>query len=85
MKMFHNCDNYSTPEKKQPDHGQHRQQTGQRKLPDELQKGRHEDFLPLGDGLDHEVRAVADVSRRAEKNRADADGQNVRRVLLQQP
>ena len=35
------------------------------------------DLLLVGHGLDHEVRAVAEVSIRAEKDRADADRQNV--------
>jgi hypothetical protein len=31
----------------------------------------------IGDGLDHEVGAIADVGCCAEKDRADADGQDV--------
>ena len=34
-------------------------------------------FSRLGDGFHHEIRAVADVGCRAEKHRADADGQDV--------
>ena len=41
-------------------------------------------FLLLGDGLDHEVRAVADVSRRAEKHRADADGEDLQGCCAEQ-
>jgi hypothetical protein len=34
--------------------------------------------LLIGDGLDHEVRAVADVGVGAKKNRANADREGVR-------
>ena len=45
------------------------------------------DFLVIGDGLDHEIRTVADVGAGTEKDRADADGKEIaveRRVANQE-
>src|SRR5712691_9053126 len=43
----------------------HWQQNGQRKFQDESDETRRVHFMLLGDGLDHEIWAVADVSDRA--------------------
>jgi len=56
----------------------------QRELEDEFQKRRHADSPLVGDGLDHEIRAVADVGGRAKEHRAETDGEQARRVLMQQ-
>ncbi len=55
--------------------------TGSRKgrvnFSDILQERRHPHAVLPGNGLDHEVRAVADVGGRAKKNGGDADGLEV--------
>ena len=68
------------PEEQQPYHNEHRQHEGQRVFYDVAEKGGCVDFLVVGDGFDHEVRAVADVGVRPEKDRADAHGEEPRRT-----
>src|SRR5450755_85444 len=81
--MFQYYD-FSAAKEHQPDDDQHGQQERQRELEDEAKEGRRRNFLLLGDSLDHEVRAVADVGERAKKNGPDTDGQDGMLLLREQ-
>src|SRR5881394_3472814 len=67
----------SSAKENPPDDHQHRQHGQQSVFENEPQKCGSADVLLIGDGLDHEVRAVADVSVGAKKNRPNADRENV--------
>src|SRR6266851_2098553 len=67
----------SSAKENPPDNHQHRQHGKQGVFENKPQKGRCVDMLLIGDGLDHEVRTVADVGIGAKKNRANADRQDV--------
>jgi hypothetical protein len=64
-------------EEKQPDQYQHRRHAGERVLENQAHKAGGVDFLVVGDGFNHEIGAIADVSIGAEKDRPDADGEDV--------
>src|SRR5438105_915601 len=66
----------SAPEEGPPHDQEHGQHEGERIFPDVSNKTRGVDVLLIGDGFDHEVRSVADVGVRAEKDRTGADRQD---------
>src|SRR5882757_1071872 len=70
-------------EKNQPNGNQHWQHERQGEFRNITNKGWGMDFLMIRDGFDHEVRPIADIGVRAEKNRAGTDGEYGSRMLLQ--
>src|SRR3954463_12224038 len=64
-------------EEKKPNDQQHGKHEWQREFPDVADKGGRVDFLVVGDGFHHEIRAVANVSVCAKKHSADANGNEV--------
>ncbi len=60
-----------------PHRREHRQQQRQHELEDVAEKAWRPRAGVLGDALDHEVRAVADVGACAPKHRADAEGDQI--------
>src|SRR4051812_41141952 len=62
-----------TLEENEPHHQKHRQHKRQSEFEDITKKRRGVSLLLVGDSFHHEIRAVADVGIRAEKDRADAD------------
>src|SRR5438093_9458271 len=67
----------SSAKENPPDDHQHRQHGKHGVFENKPQKGWCVDVLLIGDGLDHEIRAVADVGVGAKKNRAHTDRENV--------
>lgn len=67
----------SSAKEQQPDQQQCRAHARKAVFEDESQEPRDGDLLLVGDGLDHEIGAVADVGSGAEEDRAEADGQNI--------